>query len=111
MNYKGYDIHIKEDWKFNLNPPLSRYIIFEVSKNNEKVRFVFNHGLLNDMAEEAGGIKTDEEKFQDEAIEEIKKIIDKKLIEDRKMNFYELYSQNFMLVNTPPDWFMKRNWN
>lgn len=110
MLYKGYNIQPKTNWTTNLNPPLSRYIIFEASKDDRKFKFVFNHNLLNDMAEEADGIKTNEDKFQVEAIEEIKRCIDKNLL-DRTMNFYDLYSQDFMLMNTPPDWFMKRNWN
>lgn len=104
-SYKDHNIVVFENWQTNSQPTLSRFIIFEVSKDKEKSRLAFNHDLLIDITQ---GKKSNESKLKIEGLEIIKSLVDNNSIFLSKLHFYELYPGNFLPHNIPPDWILKK---
>lgn len=104
MIYKAHDLQ-RGEWKTNVSSQLSRYIVFEVSKEESKSKFLFNRNMLQSMVD---GSDVKEDKLEIEAIEEIKKAIDNEIVFNERLFFFEWYPGNFIRSNIPPKWYLDK---
>lgn len=104
MIYKKYKLTILSDWETNTNPPV-RYIVFRVSHEEKRARFVFSHRMVADVADATRWQILSEDEFEKKAIEQIQKIIDQSEALLQELTFFQWSSGTFTLIE-PPKWYL-----